>query len=442
MTTTLTLSIEKMVAGGFGLARDQHGVVLVRGALPEEVVQASVQKVKGVRQGTVLKIVQASPERISSTPDTPTLPNLSDLPTADLAHATYAAQLSYKRGFVTEALSRIAKCPAAKADELTHPTVPSPQEWAYRNIAQYLVTPHGFAYRKRGGHEPTTITQDPLVMPAIQHLLSTLDPAELVPAHELVLRTSHLTGEVVAALIGEGSPRQFLRASDALLDAGVVGISVARQAAKRFSAGVKLIAGESEIWEAFGAIQATINATGFAQINPPAAGLAYQKAAEFAGQGQHLLDLYGGNGAIGRHALPHFGRVTIVDTSREALERGRQNVEYLASMAQEEAQEFAADNLHESLQTISFQRGDASLLTQLGADVVIVDPPRAGLDKFARYEIQHSSVRRLVYVSCNPATWARDIAGFVGEDWCLLEVHPHDFYPQTSHVELVSVLER
>ncbi|KEF33358.1 MULTISPECIES: class I SAM-dependent RNA methyltransferase [Deinococcus] len=405
----LTLEIEKLVAGGLGLARDESGVVLVRGALPGERVEAAVRTGRGVRQGMTRRVLIPSPDRV----DAP------DLPTVDLAHAAYPAQLRYKRGFVEEALSRIAK--------LRHPvgqTVPSPREWHYRNTAQYLVTPAGLAYRERRGREPQPVGEDPLVMEAIGAVMDRLDPALLAPAGEVAFRASRLTGEVVAALVGAGEPRAFLRASDHLMDAGAVGVSLAEPAGRRFGAGVRLVAGEAEVQEEFGRVRVGVTATGFAQVNPEAAGLAYLRAAELAGQGTHAADLYGGTGAIGRHLAPHFTRVTVLDSAPEALARGRQ----AAARAGE--------------RNVTYRSGDAARFSELGVDVIVVDPPRAGLDPEAREHIHASTADRLVYVSCDPATWARDVGDFVRRGWQLGEVTPHDFYPQTSHVEVVSVLER
>lgn len=414
MSALVTLKIEKLVAGGLGLARDEGGVVLVRGALPGEHVEVELRQGKGVRQGRVSRWLSESPDRVPA----------PDLPTADLAHARYEAQLAYKRGFVAEALRRIGKMEFA-----VDPTVPSPQEWHYRNAAQYLVTPQGLAYRERRSHMPLLVQDDPLVMPAIAALIQTLDPEKLDPATEIAFRGSWLSGEVVAALIGPGEPRQYLRASDHLMDAGVAGVSLAQPAEKRFGAGIRLIAGESEITEQFGDVQSRVNAIGFAQINPQAAGLAYRHAAQLAGTGDHAVDLYGGSGAIGRHVAPHFGKVTVLDIAQEALARGRQDVALAAERSGERS-------------NIIFKQGTAARLEELGTDTIIVDPPRAGLDSHTRDAIQDSTADRLVYVSCDPATWARDTGELARQGWKLRSVTPHDFYPQTSHVEVVSLLER
>ncbi|MFC6591036.1 class I SAM-dependent RNA methyltransferase [Deinococcus lacus] len=410
MSELHTLEIEKIVAGGLGLARDEGGVVLVRGALPGERVTARVRAGRGVRQGEVAEVLRASPERVPS----------PDLPTADLAHARYSAQLEYKRGLVEEALARIAKMKFSGVQ----PAVASPREWNYRNGAQYLVAGDSLAYRERRGHSPLPVGHDPLVMEAVQEIAARTDARLLAPATEVAFRASRLTGEVVAALIGAGEPRAFLRASDHLLDVGAVGVSLAAPAGKRFSAGVRLIAGESDVAEQFGDVVVGVSATGFAQVNPEAAGLAYRRAAQMAGEGTHAVDLYGGAGAIGRHLAPRFDRVTVLDASAEALSRGRQAV----------AEQGTAN--------VTFRHGEAERLDELSADVIVVDPPRAGLDEAVRQHLTDSTADRLVYVSCDPATWARDVGDLARRGWKLREVVPHDFYPQTSHVEIVSLLGR
>lgn len=404
----LTLEIEKVVAGGFGLARDESGVILVRGGLTGEQVLAEVKAGgKGVRRGVVTEILRAAPERVEA----------PVLPTADLAHASYEAQLRYKQGFVEEALARIAKLPRRVS-----PTVASPKQWHYRNTAQYLVTDKGFAYREREGNAPQVFQTDPLVMKSIVDVIAKLDPRDLAPATEIAFRASRLTGKVVAALIGRVD--NYHRATQALQAAGVVGVSVAQPAGKRFSAGIEHLWGERDIAEQFGDAQVQVSAIGFAQINPEAAGLAYKHAAQLAGSGDHAADLYGGAGAIARHLAGQFKKVTVIDTSAEALARGRADV--------------AKSGQH----NIFYRHGDASEFERMGADVIVVDPPRAGLDELTRSQIQRSTADRLVYISCDPATWARDVGALVLHGWKLGEVTPHDFYPQTSHVEIVSLLER
>lgn len=422
--------IEKLVAGGLGLARDGKGAVLIAGALPGERVRAALRPGRGVRQGRALDILRTSPDRV---PDAP------DLPTTDLAHASYAAQLHFKRGFVTEALERIAKLGGAA--EVT-PTVPSGAQWGYRSGAQYLIMPLGLAYRERRAHQPHPAHHDPLLASFARQLLEKVDAAltqatapesledsaselwRLASAQEIAVRGSFLTGEVLVVLIAPGEPRDHLRAAETLLDLGFAGVSLAAPAGRRFGSRVRLIAGESTVPERFGRASLPVSASGFAQVNPEAAGRAYRQVAEWAGRGSHAADLYGGAGAIGQHLSSAFGRVTVIDVAAEALSRGRQ--------AAAEA----------DLNNLQFLQGSAETLGELSTNVIVADPPRAGLDTTARDAIHASTADRLVYMSCDPATWARDVGDLVRRGWRLERVTPYDFYPQTSHTEVVSLLER
>lgn len=339
------------------------------------------------------------------------------LPTLNFAHATYGAQLRFKRGIVQEALTRIAKIDGEVGE-----TVPSPREWAYRNTAQYLVTGGRLAYREREGHAPVFVDEDPLVIEPLAEFIARLDVSRLWPARELVLRGSSRSGEVLAALVGEGAPKAFGRAVDALLGAGAVGVSLAPPAGRRFGRGAALLAGEPTVLERYGAYDLSVAATGFAQVNPLAAGELYRAAAGLAGTGGRALDLYGGAGGLGLHLAPQYREVTVLDVAEEALRRGE------------------ADAARLGFSHLRFVRGSAARAPN--ADTIVVDPPRAGLDLEARAALHHNTASRLVYVSCEESTWARDVGELVRGGWDLRHVTPHDFYPQTSHVEVLSLLTR
>ncbi|HEX2863019.1 MAG TPA: class I SAM-dependent RNA methyltransferase, partial [Deinococcales bacterium] len=167
-----------------------------------------------------------------------------------------------------------------------------------------------------------------------------------------------------------------------------------------------------------------VTATGFAQVNPPAAGGLYERAAELAGTGGLAVDLYGGSGGIGFHLAAGFERVTVLEINAAAVERGQ------------------ADAARLDLGNVDFLRGDATRLGGLRPDVVTVDPPRAGLSPEVLAAVAACGASRVVLVSCDPATWARDAAALAGAGFRLRSVQPFDFYPQTSHVEVLSLLER
>ena len=128
---------------------------------------------------------------------------------------------------------------------------------------------------------------------------------------------------------------------------------------------------------------------------------------------------------IGLHLAEQFGRVTALEVDKSSVVRGERDAERLG------------------VQNLSFIRADAKKLKPLpSADLIVVDPPRAGLAKGVREAILTSSASRLLYVSCDVATWARDVAHFDAEGFSLKRLLPFDFYPQTHHIEMLSLLER
>lgn len=406
------MTIERIVKNGLGLARAADGVVIMTpGVLPGEVVRIAVARQRGPSE--LLEVLEPSPDRVS-------LPRGASPDTCDLGFASYPAQLAIKREIVRDALSHMGRM-AADVEE----TTPSPEQWEYRTAAQYLLTDHGPAYRARGGAAGRAIRADPLTTPLIADGLSFLNARTLFPATEVALRASLESGEVLAALIGPPPAQDYRDAVQALRDAGVSGVAYAAwDPTGRFRSEVRHLSGRKDTLERFGQVSLTVTATGFAQVNPPAAGLLYERAAELAGSGAEALDLYGGSGGIAFHLAKNFERVTVLEINSQAVERGE------------------ADAKRLGLGNVSFVRGDAARLAGLKPLVVTVDPPRVGLMPEALQALIASPAARVVAISCDPATWARDVAALVAAGFRLLRVEPFDLYPQTSHVEVLSLLER
>ena len=233
-------------------------------------------------------------------------------------------------------------------------------------------------------------------------------------------------GEVLLCLIASASAKNYLDAAHGLLEVGVVGVSYAQYDPRgRFRRGSERLAGVRSITQRYGNFDLTVTATSFAQPNPAAAARLYAELTRWAGTGAHALDLYAGGGVIGLHLARGFGQVTALELDRSSVVRGERDAERLG-----------AENL-------SFIHADARKLSALPeAELITVDPPRAGLAKAARQAVTASKAKRLLYVSCDVATWARDVAELGAVGWRLERVQPFDFYPQTHHIEMLSLLTR
>lgn len=407
-----TLTIEKMLHGARALARLPDGrVALIRGALPGETVEATLVSQKGVLLGTVTRVYTPHPDRIPPSPH----------PGLDYSHIRYAAQLELKRAVIVDALRR-----ALKQDVVVPAVRAAPQPWRYRHTIQPVVSAAGLGYRRPESHEVVLLPDDPVAADSLNRVwrqLATLKRPKGI--REVVLRGND-AGEVLVALVARASARNYLDFAHELLRHGVVGVSYAPYDARgRFRSGSERLAGKRSIQQRYGDYAISVSAGNFAQPNPAAAGELYKTIQTLAPGGRHALDLYAGSGIIAMHLAARYEQLTALERDRSSVSRGQQDAERLG------------------LSHLKYVRADAKALTiPTDTDLITVDPPRSGLSKQVRAAISQSAVKVLIYVSCEVATWARDVAELTQQGWQLTTVMPFDFYPQTHHIELLSVLQR
>lgn len=411
-----------MVHGGRALARAPDGrALLLRGAIPSELVTAEGGARKGVWLGEVVAVHRASPDRVVA----------GDHPGLDYAHVAYERQLELKAEVLRDAWQRALGTGAAAL--AASPVVASPQRWGYRNAVQPAVVVDardghgcGLGYRVPGSHAVVTLEGDPTASPACQAAWDAVRgqrwPAGL---REVAIRGND-AGEALVALVATTPARDLLDAAHAVVASGVAGVSRAPFDERgRFRGGAERLAGARSLRQRYGDVELTITASAFAQPNPAAAGLLYRRLAELAPSARHALDLFAGNGAIAMHLAPRAERVSAVEIDRGSVERGRRD-----------AAAAGIDNL-------TMTRLDARELRIPGdVDLVSVDPPRAGLASSLRDAIDASRARTLLYVSCDVATWARDAADLLRRGWRLTSIEAFDFQPHTHHLELLSRFER
>lgn len=408
----LELELGKMVHGGRSLARLEGGrIALVSGGIPGETVEAEVGEKSGVLQGHVVQVLRPSEARVAA----------SDHPGLDYSHIAYRRQLELKREVVADALARAA---GVSAQVLA--TVAAPAPWGYRHAVQPALTPAGLGYRQPGSGEVVVLERDPVAHESINEgwaLWRGLQPPKRV--HELVWRCNS-QGGLLLCLVSSAPAAAFQSLADELVGKGLVGVSHAPFDARgRFRRGIQKLAGRRFLLQRYGEVEVSVSATSFAQPNPAAAGLLFSKLQELAGGGRHAVDLYAGSGVIAMHLARRFEEVTAIEVDIDSIKRGIQDVRRLG------------------IGNVEFVRGDIRKLQSVpDADLVTVDPPRAGLAKGVRQAIAASQTRRLIYASCDAATWARDIADLLGMGFELELIEPYDFYPQTHHVEILSLLTR
>ena len=154
-----------------------------------------------------------------------------------------------------------------------------------------------------------------------------------------------------------------------------------------------------------------------------AAGALLEEARTLVFGGRRALELYAGSGLFSLLLSPRYEEVVAVEISKEAVRRGEMDRKRLGA------------------ENVRFLRMDARKAEALGAfDLVVVDPPRAGLPPEVRAYLLRARPREILYVSCDPATWARDVGALVQGGYRLAFARPYDFFPFTHHVEVLSLL--
>jgi 23S rRNA (uracil1939-C5)-methyltransferase len=460
----LELQIESLAFGGEGIARLGDGgyVVFVAGAVPGDRVRAVVHKRKrSYAHARTLEVLEPGPERIAPVADHPGVP-WQVLP--------YERQLQVKRSQVDEALRRIGRLEGFELEDI----VPAIQPWRYRNKLEYsfgvdeggqLVC--GF-HVAAGGNRVAPI-EDCMLASTRGNLArdivlgwcrkegltawdrggggreprARLDRTAPAPdgrarLRNVVVREGRNTGKLQVRIVSTDGELEAGSLAGALSEglgdslAGVLWTRTRSLAETTAGGDTELVWGDAGLPERLGELDLLISSQAFFQTNTEMAELLYGVVAEYAALDgwERVYDLYSGIGTIGLSLAPRAGEVWGIELVEEAV-----------------ADAIAGARRNE-IANVHFFAGDArlalpELLERAGRpDVVVVDPPRAGLSKKVVHRIIDASPKRIVYISCNPTTLAPNAAELVEAGWVLRKVRPVDMFPQTHHIECVALLER
>jgi 23S rRNA (uracil1939-C5)-methyltransferase len=444
----LELTIDRLAYGGNGVARLDGFVVFVRRGLPGDRVRARVTKVQRRHaEALATEVVEPSPQRVEA--PCAHYPACGGCRFQDLA---YDSQVAAKEDQVRDALKRIGGI----AEPPLEPILPSDDVFHYRNKLEYSFTQledsPTLGFHKAGRWDEVLeiercwLTTD--LGNAIRNAVREWARAERLVAYDqsehrgylrhLVVREGRNTAQVLVQLVtgpGEKFERGgFVDALRAFPEVKSIHWSVNdTQAEVTTNLPTELLWGEEAIEEELCGLRFRVRPNAFLQTNTHMAEKLYGIAREFAGLtgNETVYDLYCGIGSIGlvlaRDALTVWG----VDVSEESIACALENAELngIGNAA------YFAGNVGQVLEELHSRSGDP--------DVVVVDPPRAGLAGKALKRLGEIEAPRIVYVSCNPTTLAGDIKRLRAEyGYDLKRVKPVDMFPHTPHVEAVSLLER
>ncbi|WP_342564212.1 23S rRNA (uracil(1939)-C(5))-methyltransferase RlmD [Paenibacillus sp. FSL R7-0345] len=450
------LDIIGMTHEGEGVGRVEGFTLFVQGALPGEKVQAKVLKTKKqYGYAKLLKLVEPSRDRIA-----PPCDIYDQCGGCQLQHMDYTAQLAWKRQLVVDNLQRIGKLQVAGAEEhssadgiIVRPTLGMDEPWRYRNKAQVPigVTEGGLVggFYARGSHRivdmETCLIQhehNDSVVAAVKSIGRELgisaynEESGRGLLRHVVVKKAFRTGEMMLVLVTSGRDIPHLDAwlgsiREQLPDVVSICQNVNPQRTNViFGNETRVLWGRDVIYDYIGDVQFAISARSFYQVNPAQTEVLYGKTVEYAGLtgNETVIDAYCGIGTISLFLAQHAAKVYGVEIVPEAIEDARGNAKL--------------NNMNNVVFEVGASEDVIPNWKEQGVtpDVIVVDPPRKGCDPRLLDTILQMKPERVVYVSCNPSTLARDLRVLEDGGYKTVEVTPVDMFPHTVHVESVAVL--
>jgi len=418
------LVIDRLAAGGDGVGRIGAKVAFVAQTAPGDEVEVEVSNERQTWcRARVLRLVRPGPDRT-----TPLCPSFGTCGGCDWQHLSYPAQLAAKSSIVADALRRIGRLDPPPIA----PTLPSPLEFGYRHRARLHIARRGgaavFGFFRPGSHDVVPFETCPVLHPALDGILGIL--AEIgrrqAPAFALCGEVRIDTGWDGAAVRlhfrgGQGEP------------VGIPG--AAAQAARTAAAarGIKLLLDDTRGEPlALGPGPDALVTTGetFTQINLGQNLALVELAIALAAPvpGEDVLDLCCGLGNLALPAAARGARVTGIDLDEQAITQARENARRLGRAAT-----FISDDAAAAVRALAGAGRRFSL--------VLLNPPRTGARE-AVAALPALRPSRVVVVSCDPATLARDAAALAASGYILDAVRPVDLFPQTAHVETITLFSR
>ena len=446
--STQIIEITSVTAKGFGVGYINGFTVFVDGGLPEDELKIYMLKAKSrYGYGKIIDILRPSLHRIESPCRV-----FDRCGGCQWQNCEYKAQLGFKKQIVIDALERIGQVKNPPVQDVMGMLKPV----NYRNKAVFPVVPasnqHGFAIGmfSARSHRIVEIDNCNIQHPAHAAVLKVVKKYmrrnKVSPYDEtthrglmrfIMIRTSLATKEVMVVLTinGNGLPLETRLAED-LENVGVTTVVISRHTAKNnvvLGDHFRVISGSGFISERIGHVTYQISAPSFFQINPVQTKALYEVAVTQANlKGKTVLDAHVGAGGVSLYAAKQAKEILGIDIVQAAINDGEKNAE-LNGISNLRFICGAAEEVIPKL----FAESDTNL-----PEVVFLDPPRKGCDPALLDALVNAEIEKIVYISCDPATFARDVKVLVEGGYSLETVQPVDMFPHTGKVEVTALLLR
>jgi len=408
----IEIPIHRLGINGEGVGDFEGFTLFVDGALPSETILGRVTEVrKNFGRARISKILKPSPHRVD-----PICPLFGHCGGCQIMHLHYEKQLEAKRQRVVDALERIGK--------LSTPVLPcraSPKPLAYRNKIQLPVKEGKIGLYAKGSHEVIDVEKCYIHSSLGEKIYSWIRAfPEAHKAKHILIRTGVNTSEVLVVLVTE---EPFVPDQIPPEVKGIVQCINRSQGNRILGEEFRTLWGRDWIEETLQGLNFRISAASFFQVNPFQAENLYShvvQMAELSGE-EIVLDSYCGVGTLALILSKHAGKVIGVESVPEAIHDAKAN----AQRNQIENSEFFCD------------RAERYIPTLKEVDVAVVNPPRKGCEPIFLDTLASLAPKTIIYVSCDPATMARDVSFLSEKGYRITEVQPFDMFPQTSHVECI-----
>ena len=432
--------------GGVGIGKFEGFTVFVDGGLIKDKIKVKITKSKkNYAVGDIVEIIEPSPYRV----ERKCCKELKDCGGCQIQELDYKEQLNLKTNEVKQVISRIGKLD----DVVVHHALGMEEPFRYRNKAQFPIQKVdgvpviGFYKKKSHDIIPTDeciIQHD--VNDKIIKIIKTYIRAYKVSIYDekthtgvlrhLVTKVGFTTKEVMVVLVANGRKLPYLNELASVLKENkpgfkTLGVNVNRERTNVILGNEnRVIYGDGKINDNIGDLVFEISPLSFFQVNPVQTEVLYNKALEYAALGENdtVFDIYCGIGTISLFLAQKAKKVYGIEIVEEAIKDAKRNAEL------------------NNLDNVEFYVGKAEEVVPKmykqgkRANVVVVDPPRKGCDEKVLDTIVSMQPDRVVYVSCNPSTLARDLSYLDERGYKCLEVQPVDMFPHSVHIENVALI--
>ena len=449
--TIITLNVTGFTSEGTGIARTDKGVVFVQGALPGETVKAEiVARKKDFMIADTISIDQASSGRVK-----PRCKYYGKCGGCQLQHADYDTQLTLKAGIVRDAMTRIGGFSSELFNALK--CEPSPKSWGYRNKASFPVQnlkgKIATGFYRAGTHRLELIKQCPVNAKKLNEIYGKIlealeknrypfdgydERTNKGKLRHIVARTGINTGENLLSFVING--KLSAKNVKALISLGNSALSVVADSSDTLTLNhnskpgnvilgtyTENLLGSGLIHEQLGKYKLAFDTTSFFQVNTGQAEKLFTYASGLAKEAKNVLELYSGTGSLTCYLAANSEHVTSIEEWKSAVRMAAKNLKA---------------NGFDNVETLCGKSEELIADRNEKFDAVVLDPPRDGCERSVLEAVNNFGVPQVIYVSCNPATLARDCKILSGHGYKLESVKAFDMFPQTAHVESVCLLTK